>query len=287
MSNFNLTISPSQIEFVLKPGTTITQAYEITNNSFDRSIVVNTEVLPWYPQGNDGSVNYQNIISHPNIFFSLSNSNIKLNKSFTLAPRESKQLVLQIKTDSNAELSDAYYTFFVYQDQNTTKSTTSLTQTSGKIGSHILLSLSKTAYQPVKADIKKFFVTPKIKDVFFSPLTFDGEVQNNTNYFFKTIGKITVTKNNKNIKELELNPNNVLAHHYRRFSCSDQETCTIRPPFWPGKYTATISFDPDFNIKPAETSFYVLPISPILFLLFLIGCFFGYKFIKNKINSKS
>jgi len=284
MANFDLTISPSQIEFVLKPGTTIVQAYQITNNSLDHNIVVNTEIKPWYPQGNDGSVNYQDILPNPNIFFSLGNSDIQLNQPFTLAPKESKQVVLKIKTNSQTELSDAYYTFFVYQDQNISKSSDSISQTTGKIGSHILLSVSNQQNQDIKAEIKNFHSSSKYRDVLFGQINFDADIQNKTDYFFKTTGKITVLKDQKNIKELELNSNNVLAHHYRRLGCNQQESCSLQQPLWPGKYTAQIQLDPDYNVDPASVSFTILPISPIIFIALLIASFFAFRYIKKAVK---
>ena len=68
MSDFNITISPAQIEYLLKPNTTITQAYQVDNNS-NQDIYLNTEVLPFLPQGNSGSVTYQNIPNNSDINF--------------------------------------------------------------------------------------------------------------------------------------------------------------------------------------------------------------------------
>jgi len=41
---FNLSLTPPQVEFVLKPGVTLTQAYQVTNES-DQSLTLNTQVL--------------------------------------------------------------------------------------------------------------------------------------------------------------------------------------------------------------------------------------------------
>lgn len=262
MPSFNLTISPAQIEYLLKPGGTITQAYEITNNSSE-NIYLNTEVLPFIPQGNNGSVAYKNISANPNITFSLSNSNLSLGQPFVIGPNSKQQLVLKIKTSTDIKLTDSYYTFFVYQTQNQSN----FTQATGKIGSHILLSVSDTENTKINGEITKFTVEPKIKDVFFTPLKFNGEVKNNSDFFFKTSGNITITKNNQTIKEIKLSPNNVLNHHYRQINCQDPVNCTISPPLWPGRYTATLSFDQNLNVKPISISFFVFPISPILFLI--------------------
>ena len=282
MPNFNLTFSPAQIEFVLKPGITIIQAYDITNNS-DSSIILNTEVLPWIPSGTNGSVNYNQAVSNPNIEFSLNNSNLQLGQPFTLAANSKQQLVLKIKTNSNINLSDNYYTFFVFQDQNTTAtSKDNFSQASGKIGSHLLLTISDTENPKVTSEIQSFSISPKIKDIFFQPIIFKGKIKNNSDFFFKTNGKITIIKNDQIIKELELNSDNVLNHHSRDISCTDQTTCKINPPFWPGHYKITVTLDSSLNAKSYETSFYVWPISPLLLIVLVIGIIFGIKKFKPK-----
>ncbi|MFA5750053.1 MAG: hypothetical protein WC895_02440 [Candidatus Shapirobacteria bacterium] len=273
MSIFDLTISPSQIEFILKPGITITQAYEITNNS-NQEISLNTEVLPFLPQGNNGSVVYANLSQNPNILFSLNNSDLALGQPFTIAGHTKKQIVLKIKTSANTSLSDYYSTFFVYQNQNLSNNESTFAQANGKIGSHILLSVANQENPKALGQIEKFSITPKIKDIFFTPINFSAQVQNQTNYFFKTSGQITITKDNKTIKELKLDSQNVLANYYRRLICQDQNICTISPPLWPGKYIATLSFDSNLNIKSTSVSFFVLPISPLLFLILTVGIIF-------------
>ncbi|MDD4135985.1 MAG: hypothetical protein PHN66_02870 [Candidatus Shapirobacteria bacterium] len=281
MPNFNLTLSPAQIEFVLKPGVTIIQAYDVINDS-GSSITLNTEVLPWIPSGTNGSVNYSQAINNPNIEFSLNNANIQLGQPFTLKANSKQQLVLKIKTNPTMPLSDNYYTFFIFQDQNiTNNSNNNFSQASGKIGSHILLTVSNTENPKVSSEIQSLSVSPKIKDVLFNPITFKGKVKNNSDFFFKTNGKITITKNDKTIKELELNPDNVLNHHSRDIYCTDQTTCQISPPFWPGHYKVTVNLDSSLNTKPYETSFYVWPISPVLLIVLIVGLIFGVKKFKK------
>ena len=284
MSNFNLTISPAQIEYLLKPNAIIIQAYDIINNS-DQDIYLNTEVLPFIPQGNTGSVIYQNVSTNPNISFTLNNSDLILGQPFTLKANSKQQLVLKIKTSSNTTLADSYYTFFVSQVQN--QKNFDFPKASGKIGSHILLSITNTENVSTKGSITSFKVTPKIKDVLFSRLQFSGEVKNDSNYFLKTSGQITLTKNDQTLKEIKLQPLNVLANYYRQINCQDLDNCTLKGPFWPGSYNATLSFDQNLNIPSQSISFFIFPISPIIFILFLVGIIFGIKFVKNRLSSKS
>lgn len=282
---FNLSISPTQIEFVLKPGITLTQAYQITNNSTD-AITLNTEVLPFVPQGDNGSVSYSSLLANPNISFSLNNADLQLGQPFTLDPQESRQLVLKIKTTSQTELSDYYSTFFVYQSNINSANTINISQSIGKIGSHILLSVSDSEFPNINGQIKSFLTTPKIKDVFFTPINFSTKVQNNTNYFFKSLGKITVFKNQKIIKQLNLDSQNVLANHDRSLLCENQTQCTLSPPLWPGHYTATLEFDPNLNIPTSSTTFFVFPLSPIAFIFLIISLVYCFGWIKNKLIKK-
>jgi hypothetical protein len=266
---FNLSLTPPQIEFILKPGVTLTQAYQITNES-DQKITLNTQVLPFLPSGDNGSVTYNNLISNPNINFSLNNTDLKLGQPFTLQPQESRQIVLKITASPQTSLSDYYATFFVYQSPDKSANSTTISQTSGQIGSHILLSVSNTENPKAEGLIQKFSLTPKIKDIFFTPIKFSGQIKNNSNYFFKTAGKITISKNEKVIKELKLDSQNILANYYRQFSCNDQQACTLSPPLWPGKYTATLEFDSNLNIPSSSVSFIVMPISPLILISTII-----------------
>lgn len=288
MSSFDLTISPAQIEFVAKPGATITQAYTITNNSAN-TLLLSTEMLPWQPSGNDGNVSYQNLVASPNILFSLNNADIKLGQTFNLAPNSKQQLVLKIAATPQASLEDYYYTFFItQQNQNSDLNTNSSgTQTIGKIGSHILLTLSNSENPSSQAKTSKFIVLPKIKDTFFTPLTFKAEIKNNSKNFFKAKGTITINKNDLKIKQLELNDSNVLAHNSRSIICKDQTDCTFSPPFWPGHYTATLALDPSLNATPITISFFVFPFSLIAILIVISAIVLaGFK-IKKKFFQKN
>lgn len=281
---FNLSLSPPQIEFVLKPGITLTQAYQVTNNS-DNPITLNTEVLPFLPQGDTGSVSYSSLLANPNIAFSLNNANLKLGQPFTLQPQESRQLVLKIKTSSDTELSDYYSTFFVYQSTDLPANDSNISQSIGKIGSHILLSVSNSESPKISSQIKKFTISPTIKDVFFTPLTFSVNIKNNTNYFFKSYGKISISKNQKIIKQLNLEPQNVLANHQRSLICENQTNCTLTPPLWPGKYVASLELDPSLNTPPASFSFWVLPLSPIVFIILSLSLVYSLRWLKKQLKS--
>jgi hypothetical protein len=278
---FNLSLSPPQAEFILKPNVNLTQAYEVTNNS-DQDITINTKVLPFLPTGDNGSVTYSDLISNPNIVFTLNNADLQLGQPFTIKANETKQLVLKITSTSQTKLADYYSTFFIYQTNQTTANDTNISQTIGQIGSHILLSVSDTENPESSASIQKFSITPKIKDVFLTPIKFNGQIQNNSNYFFKTSGKITITKGEKVIKELNLDSQNVLANYYRRFYCNNQPNCTLTPPLWPGHYTASINLNSSLNTETVSISFFVLPLSPLALIGFIYLCFLVFSKLKTQ-----
>jgi len=281
---FDLSLSPSQIEFVVRPGSGLTQAYQVINNS-DQSITLNTKILPFLPSGDTGSVTYHQISPNPSIIFSLNNADLQLGQPFTLPPKSQKQLVLKINTLSQAKSDDSYFTFFVYQTDQTSANDGNITQTTGQIGSHILLSLSSTETPATAGQIQKFSTKPLIKDVFFTPISFTAQVNNHTDYFFKTAGKIIISKNSQVVTEIKLDDNNVLAHHSRQISCG-QQTCTLSPPLWPGSYSASLEFDPHLNLKPVSLSFFVFPFSPLLIIVTVFLAIFAFTKIKSKFSKK-
>lgn len=272
MPNFDLSLSPSQLELIAKPNSTAIYTYQLTNNTYQNlSLFISLE--PWQPQGNDGSVSYSQVPVNPHLTFSLSNADLKLNQTFTLPPQTTKQLILKIKTDSSAPLNDSYYTLFVNQNLSDFGNSNHSTVTA-KIGSHLLISIANTDHLPQKGQIQPLIINPKLKDIFFTPLRVSTEVKNITDYYFPISGTLTLSKNNLTIKEIKLSPDNVLAHHSRQLQYS------FSPPFWPGKYTATLTtpFAPN-----ASASFYIFPFSllALLPLVILLTFLFRYKHRKT------
>jgi hypothetical protein len=276
MSSLNLILKPAQIELVARPGITITQAYSVVNNS-DTSVMLSTGVAPWKPEGTDGTVSYENVLPNPNFQFSLSNTDLKLGQSFILRPRETRQLVLKIKSAPKTSLSDSYFTFFVIQDQvNSINPDSTQLAASGRLGSHILLSTSTSENPSSQASLSDFKASPLFKDIFFPTIRLEALANNKSDYFFKTTGKLSITKNNLLIKEFDLYPQNVLSNSSRQITCTEGNEpvpCTLNPPFWPGQYTATLNLDPTLSSPAATITFFVFPYSLVIILLFSLGFF--------------
>lgn len=260
---FHLTLSPAQREYILKPGASFTQAYQVTNNS-NSTLVLNTVLEPWAPLGTDGSLRFDPYLQNPDLEFSLNNADLRLGQNFKLSPGESRQLVLKIKALPQATPSDAYYTFFVYQDQNSfLNSEISGSSTSAKIGSNLILTISNSDQISAKASFSELDASPAFKDALFGKITLSGQINNLSPHFFQTSGKITLSKSGLTQKELLIYPQNVLANHSRDLLCLDTSTppaptnCTIPAPLWPGYYTATYTLDSPTT--SATLSFFVFP----------------------------
>ena len=255
---FDITLSPSNNEFFIKPGQNYLLAFDIVNNS-QTTLTLNSNVETWLPKGDKGEISYENAFADPSISFSLNNSDLKLGQTFLAKPNEKKQLVLKISTTDITSQKDHYYTFFITQ--------LSADQTTAKIGAHLIFSTQEK--QSDSLTIKKFSVTPLVKDSFFKPIKFASTIYNNSSQYSKLTGKLVITKNNLKIQELIISPDVILGNYSRSIRCADKEAniipCAINPPFWPGKYTATLTLN---SQKPVsfETGFFVFPYSVFLFL---------------------
>lgn len=261
--NLNLSLAPIQLELVARPGAVIRQPYTIVNNS-DSTVYLYASVDSWHPDGNDGSIVYDTTPSHPFLDFSLSTPNLELYQPFSLRSNETREITLQIRVNRNALPTDSYTTLFLNQVPSQPDGQP---QATGRIGSHILISVSATADTPAALKASGLTISPKIRDIFFTPIILHPQASNSTGFFTKSSGKITITKNDRIIKELPLKSLNVLATSSRTLDCVDG--CILHPPFWPGHYTATLQLD---NTSPLTMSFYVYPFS-LLPLLLLVPLF--------------
>ncbi|MBU1130447.1 hypothetical protein KKE45_03970 [Patescibacteria group bacterium] len=283
MNSFNLSITPAQIEILSKADKTITQTYQIKNNS-NSAIDLSTSIEQWQPVNNDGSIQYLPK-STSSVIFSLLNADLKLGQIFSVPPNRSTQLILKIQIPQS--IPESYFTLFLKQENQSRNKTvshlSSFSSTNAKIGSHILIATSETQDLTHKATVTNFTTAPKIKDIFFSKIKFNIEIENQSNYLFKNQGKLIINKNNVTLKEINLFPNNILANHSRLVRCSFSESnpkptqCALSPPFWPGLYQTNIKLNDNIKLSNNSTNFFILPISPIIFLLLITALFLAVK----------
>jgi hypothetical protein len=278
MAALDLTLSPAQNEIVLAPNSTYTQAYDISNNSSE-SVLLTSLVSSWIPANNRGNIIYLQD-NDPTIQFSLSNSDLKLNQDFVLAPGQKRQLVLKIK-NLNSDENDHFYTFFIQQKPLNPSLTDK--QNLAKIGSHLLISSSNQSNSPTALKFTNLRLSPKFKDIFL-PLKINGEIFNDAPHYSLINGQITVYYHHQNIKQLTLFPYTVLPQNSRLLECLDSNNeatiCQLPAPLWPGEYQIKFSLNQNGSSQDYNQTFYVLPYSFIALILFIFLLLF--LTLKNK-----
>jgi len=284
----SLSISPPLLEVTIKPGSSFTQPYEITNNS-QNDIYLKTIVSPFEPADEEGNIkivgNEQGAMSSQEgeNFFSLANSNLKLNQTFKLSVGEVKRLLLKIDTPPNSSEKDYYFTFLAEQSSEGLF----IEKGSGgenliKIGANILLTVSESMKPKKELILAKFTAIPKIADV-FDKVYFEVLAQNIGESFSKPMGNLEIYYfGRQKVKVLELRPDNVLASFSRKIKCIGEEIRDMRyeirnqgdcffSSFVPGYYKAVVSVsaDGEGEMQTAAVSFWLMPIKLIIILIVL------------------
>jgi len=286
---FSLEISPPLVEITTRPGTTITQTYQIKNKS-SQKLILRTHLEPFSPS-HQGLPSYPATTSPFSPQFSFGNSDLKLNQDFLLPSQASQQIILKIKTASDTIQKDYYYTLFFAQNQDSQSSAF----TTGQIGTNLLITVSDTPLPPLKPHISSFSVHPRLVDLFFKNIRFQGIIENQGSTFFKPQGQIEIlrtwpppAKDSPPTLQspLIIRPDNILAQSSRSLSCispdSSSVPCKLSQYLPPGHYQATLRFCPQ-DYPPEKNdycrqktiTFFVLPylliiITVILFPVYLI-----------------
>lgn len=273
----SLSITPPLLEVQIQPGKSLTQAYQISNNS-ETELVLKAEVVPFEPADEEGGVKFREVFE-PKIGFLLQNADLRLGQSFLLRPGESKQLVLKIRVPKNAPEKDEYYTFLISQVPKTLLGE-SASQALVRIGSHILVSISKEERLARKGRVVKFEARPKVADV-FSKVNFDMIAENTGNRYFKPEAELKIEGWGRGVvEELKIRPDNILAFSKRRLSCwlpkedvsFETKECDFSSRI-PGRYKAVLSFKPAGSEQPPQTYvvyFWILPLKLLLVLLLFV-----------------
>lgn len=290
-----LSISPPLLEVMIKPGKTITQAYDLKNNS-DQDLYLTPKIVPFTPADHHGHINLN--LGHTlrgipsehlggvTSFFSLQNSNLRLNQPFKLSAGSKQQLVLKIDIPPNNQEKDYYYTFLIEQtDQGEFIPNASGGSHRIKIGANILMTVSESGEPETDFQIAEFKAEPKFADL-FDTVKFRLLVENTGQAYFKPNGKIEIynTLFNKKTAELELLPENVLVDSAREIRCSkNKDTSEVEPSntsevsraipcqfssFLPGKYKAIIKDHEPLTTNTQHLTYFYL--FPYRFLLALI-----------------
>jgi len=285
----SLSISPPLLEVMIQPGKTITQSYKIGNNS-NTDLYVRAIVVPFEPADTQGKVGIRYQVSGIR-YFTLTNSDIQLGQTFRLPANSQKQLVLKIAVPKDELEADQYFTFLVEQSPEIEFLGPQGGQNLIKIGSNILLTVSRLGNPKKQGVIAKFLPYPKIADL-FDKVKFKVLIQNTGDAYFKPIGQIDIYNQitKKKMTGLKLRPDNILVDSAREI---------MVPAFssWlPGRYKAVLSFTPDGKSgaktaslqETASAIFWLLPIkSGLAILTLLIIIWQIYKIKLDKLDKTS
>jgi hypothetical protein len=264
----------------IKPGKSLTQAYEIANNS-ESDLYLRARVVPFKAADNQGGIRLKESGLELPPYFSLQNANLKLGQIFKLAAGAKKQLVLKISIPKDAPEKDGYFTFLLEQPAGLELRRQNISRSLIKIGSNILLSISNQEITTKKGLISQFLAVPRIADM-FSKVSFEVIADNTGSRYFKPEASIVIKRwPEKEVGKLLLRPDNVLAQSQRKLVCwqpptKEIEAKTIPCQFSsaiPGRYQATLTFKPAESNQPVQTTtvtFWILPIRISLLIAALI-----------------
>lgn len=265
----SLSISPPIIEVTIHPGKTVTQLYEISNDS-SSELYLTTKIVEFEPADLEGNIRLDKSETKKP-FFSLDSDRLALGETFKLSPGTKKQLKLKIAIPEDEPENDYYFTFLIEQSdigEFVSQPNSNLI----KLGSNILLTISNTDNPKKEGKVIKFSPLPKIADI-FNKVNFKIIAENSGKSFFKSEGKIEIINlaNRKTVKTLNLRPDNILAGYSRNLVCFNEdktEPCRFSS-FMPGVFRATISFLPDGigEKQSISSTFVILPIKIVVFIL--------------------
>lgn len=266
----NLSVAPSIIEVMIAPGKMAEQRYIVENLGEDTSLKV--DISPFYSNDLYGNVSLMDPISlydpqSISSWFTFTKPSFKNTKQVFLAKDQKMEFILRINPSEDAKEGDYYYTLVF---ETLPKEDANKDFVSGvKIGSNILLTVSKTGELTKKAAISSF-KAPTLIDS-FSPLTYEVVIQNTGSSFFKPQGNITITGINTS-EVLPIAPFNVLASSKRVLPCFIKEqviACKVssKPLFgiYQSRLTFTIEGSSEIYSKTVTTIAF-----PILITLIIV-----------------
>lgn len=269
---FSLSVSPPLTQILIKPGTKVTQTYQFANNG--EGGLYSIHLFPFSPGGINGEIDLDE--NAPNSdWFSLLAPQIAFGTKFNASPGSNTTVVLQISVPPGAVQKD-YYFSLVFQSENEKGLAQSASQSSGRIGSNLLISVAGDENPFKIAEIQEFSA-PLIIDS-LGKINYSFILKNVGRTLFKPIGRVTVDNFLSRKKtNLEIAPQNVLAYSERKISCLKEESltdCNLDSPVLFGLYRAKLDFtlDGQSKIYQAEVVTIALPFSlmAVLIVIYLI-----------------
>jgi len=289
--SLSLSLTPPLLEITIQPGRSITQVYKISNQG-ETDLALTSQIVPFQPADEFGHILPVGTTSKFKIqnWFSFQNTNLDLGQKFLLPAGQKQEIVLKLKIPENTPEGDYYAALFFATLPEVFLGGQSATQAQAKIGSNLLITVSRDGQPLKKAKITEFRLQ---KCLFRLPLPVGKEkkwclidsfdqpefllrLQNTGRAFFKPMGRLTVTGWLSQKYLLELLPENVLVDSLRQIRCqfdNQPGSCRLNSRFLLGPYQAKVEFGPDrVSVDyTATTSFLALPFKLSLGLIVIIA----------------
>ncbi|MBP9797831.1 hypothetical protein KBC70_01665 [Candidatus Woesebacteria bacterium] len=280
---FSFSVSPPLVEMIIKPGKSVLVAYTVTNGG--DPTIISANVLPFQPLGITGDVQLKKEMEGP-IRFSLDNSNIQLGKPFMLQPRKGQQLLVSIRVPEGTPEGDYYYTFFIQNELGKPVEGASAAQTQGRVGAHILVTVTQSGRIDAGGSIGSLTVKPHYSFTLFGSkfavfestdvIPVDLVLQNTGRNYIKPEGVLNLKGTLGENTDFAILPQNILSQSSRRVSATPsaeisanertEPASLILSGFFVGKYTikADISFGPNTGSHTSVVTFYAFPFKLML-----------------------
>jgi hypothetical protein len=271
----SLSIAPPLTEITIQPGRSYTQIITVKNDGIP--VTISAKIFPFVPfdrQGHVELIEDQNSVNAFSGWFFFDPSPIPL------APTRSHDFYVKITPPAGAEEKDYYFTF-IAEVKNDNSLGINSSQAQARIGTNILVRLSKDGNPQKKASLVEFSA-PKIIDS-FSALSYKVLIGNSGYSFFKPVGKITIDQVFGSTTTLNLTPLNILVGGSREITCIQGEVlipCKLPGRFLIGIYRANLSFTIDGSGESIEKQIYTIAF-PFSIILGLITIFIIYRIIKK------
>ncbi len=222
--SYNLSVSPPLLRVHILPGKAITQVYTIGNSDIaDQTLVAS--IVPFSQADDNGNPVLNPQTTAPWLgYFSLANSEIKLNEPFTIRAGATEQLVLSLTVPPDASLGEIYATLMISTYTNSIDQNLEGTALKATIGSNLLITISSEAYPDTVLKIIDFNPTEgsflKIGNIYFADsitaMKFSALVSNEGKFTADTKGVFRVTKGTDNPVFLDgILPLNVISKSQR------------------------------------------------------------------------
>jgi len=280
-AQLSTSISPPITEITIAPGKETTQIFTITNDGVDGTATIS--IVPFNSideLGNVGLDEKLGITNSPmfaNWFSITSPTSIKFGEKFTVFGGQKLNIIVKFSPPKDVLEGDNYFTFlYEFEADGENSNDVVSTKTNTRIGSNILISISKDGQQQKTAEIVEFSV-PLIIDS-LSPLKFNVRIGNPGSYFFKPLGAISVKPYFGNKSTLNLAPLNIVKNSIRNIPCTNNEeiiTCEYDNKIKIGIYKTTLKFsaDNDGSNTTSEKITFAFPFSLTFVLLIIIGIY--------------